>query len=235
MKVTIEIPKEFERDYDTDRFKDFFSRVMCDIKDGTLCGKYEQETAEMLMNAFRESEVARCTAADYLEKMCSRTASDNLSNTQDELSSEDERRAQRVKEECRGIKDLVLLMAETLGMFRKADGTGFAVYPDQWHAVMVNRICTDDFTGRRWRVQSGVNSVQITEWVKDLEFRVLVELQKNGIFSLVYNVVEPRQEIAGCDCLIYAKDDGVKLVPLWDVYKAELLANQALRSVVTSV
>ena len=55
MRIIIDIPEEFERNYKGDRFKDFFSRVLCDIQDGTLCGNYEKETAEMLLNAFDES------------------------------------------------------------------------------------------------------------------------------------------------------------------------------------
>ena len=53
--VSIKVPKEFVFDYKTDKFKDFFERVACDIKDGTLCGNYEQETVEMLKKAFEES------------------------------------------------------------------------------------------------------------------------------------------------------------------------------------
>ena len=55
MKLIIDIPKEFETDYKGDKFKDFFSRVLCDIEDGTLCGNYEKETAEMFLKAFDES------------------------------------------------------------------------------------------------------------------------------------------------------------------------------------
>lgn len=53
--VSIKVPKEFVFDYKMDKFKDFFERVACDIKGGTLCGNYEQETAEMLKKAFEES------------------------------------------------------------------------------------------------------------------------------------------------------------------------------------
>lgn len=55
MRIIIDIPKEFESDYKGDMFKDFFSRVLCDIQDGILCGNYEKETAEMLIKAFDES------------------------------------------------------------------------------------------------------------------------------------------------------------------------------------
>ena len=58
MRIEIEIPKEFESDYKGDMFKDFFSRVLCDIENGTLCGNYEKETAEMFLKAFDESRIA---------------------------------------------------------------------------------------------------------------------------------------------------------------------------------
>lgn len=58
MRIEIEIPVEFESDYRGDKFKDFFSRVLCDIKDGTLCGNYEKETVEMFIKAFDESKTA---------------------------------------------------------------------------------------------------------------------------------------------------------------------------------
>ena len=58
MRIEIEIPVEFESDYRGDKFNDFFSRVLCDIKDGTLCGNYEKETVEMFIKAFDESKTA---------------------------------------------------------------------------------------------------------------------------------------------------------------------------------
>lgn len=57
MKLIIDIPKEFESDYNGDLFKDFFSRVLCDIQqNGTICGNYEKEMAEMFLKAFDESK-----------------------------------------------------------------------------------------------------------------------------------------------------------------------------------
>ena len=58
MRIEIEIPKEFEPDYVEDKFKDFFSRVLSDIKTGDLCGRYEREIVEMFINAFEESKLA---------------------------------------------------------------------------------------------------------------------------------------------------------------------------------
>ena len=53
MRVLIDIPAEFELDYRTDRFRDFFERAVADMD--VMCGKYERETAEMLSKAFEGS------------------------------------------------------------------------------------------------------------------------------------------------------------------------------------
>ena len=58
MRIEIEIPKEFGADYAKDKFSDFFGRVMADINYNGLCGKYEQETAEILAEAFKNSRPA---------------------------------------------------------------------------------------------------------------------------------------------------------------------------------
>ena len=52
MKLTIDIPREYERDFITDQFKDFFSRVIADINYDGMCGNYEKEIAEMFLEAF---------------------------------------------------------------------------------------------------------------------------------------------------------------------------------------
>ena len=54
MKITIEIPKEFEKEWNKDRFKDSLSRLSADAN--LLAGKYEKETAEMLIEAFKEAQ-----------------------------------------------------------------------------------------------------------------------------------------------------------------------------------
>lgn len=59
MKIIIDIPKEFERDYNEDRFEEFFSRLLCDINYKGICGNYEKETVEMFIRAFDESEVKK--------------------------------------------------------------------------------------------------------------------------------------------------------------------------------
>lgn len=55
MKILIDIPKEFEVDYNTDRFAEFFQRCRADMD--VLCGSYEWETAKILEGAFAESQL----------------------------------------------------------------------------------------------------------------------------------------------------------------------------------
>lgn len=54
MKITIEIPKEFEQDFINNRFEDAFQRFMADAH--CIAGNYEKETALMLINAFKNSK-----------------------------------------------------------------------------------------------------------------------------------------------------------------------------------
>lgn len=57
VKLTIDIPREYERDFSVDKFKDFFSRVIADINCDGLCGNYEKEIAEMFLEAFDKAIV----------------------------------------------------------------------------------------------------------------------------------------------------------------------------------
>ena len=52
MKITINIPKEFEEQFNTDRFQDSLLRLCCG-----LTGDYEVRTAIMLINALAYAEV----------------------------------------------------------------------------------------------------------------------------------------------------------------------------------
>ena len=56
MKVIIDIPKNFERDYTADKFKDFFLRIIATINYKGVCGRYEKESAEMFLKAFGDSK-----------------------------------------------------------------------------------------------------------------------------------------------------------------------------------
>ena len=55
MKITIEIPKEFEKHFLQDKFEDSFHRLNADAH--CLAGKYEQETLVMLIKAFKEAKI----------------------------------------------------------------------------------------------------------------------------------------------------------------------------------
>ncbi len=57
MKITIDIPREYERDFIADKFKDFFSRVITDMDYSGMCGNYEKEIAEMFLEAFDKAIV----------------------------------------------------------------------------------------------------------------------------------------------------------------------------------
>ena len=55
MKVTIDIPKEFEDHFNKDRFEDSLHRLSADAN--LLAGNYEQETAKMLTHALKNAEI----------------------------------------------------------------------------------------------------------------------------------------------------------------------------------
>ena len=61
MKITIEIPEDFENEYNNDKFSDTFIRILSDLllfkKDMILTGHYEIETLKMLRQSFEESEI----------------------------------------------------------------------------------------------------------------------------------------------------------------------------------
>ena len=56
MILQLEIPKDFECDYENDRFDDFFRRVFADIDFTGMCGNYEAETAQLMHDAFKNSK-----------------------------------------------------------------------------------------------------------------------------------------------------------------------------------
>lgn len=55
MKVTFEIPAEFEKEWNKDRFEDTFLRLRADCH--AMAGNYEMETLEMLTAAFHNARV----------------------------------------------------------------------------------------------------------------------------------------------------------------------------------
>ena len=58
MRIEIDIPKEFEKHFKQDKFKDSFERIMSDFKYCLCVGNYEYETIEMLEEAFENSKSA---------------------------------------------------------------------------------------------------------------------------------------------------------------------------------
>ena len=56
MKIEIEIPQEFEEHFMQDKFEDSLHRLSADAH--LIAGNYEQETAIMLIKAFKESKTA---------------------------------------------------------------------------------------------------------------------------------------------------------------------------------
>lgn len=61
MIISLEIPKEFEEHFNTDRFKDSLERVRTDIQyhGNPLSGLYERELIEMLRNTMAKAEVIK--------------------------------------------------------------------------------------------------------------------------------------------------------------------------------
>ncbi len=55
MKIEIEIPKEFEKHFNQDRFEDSLQRLSADAN--LLAGNYEQEMAMMLIGAFKDAKI----------------------------------------------------------------------------------------------------------------------------------------------------------------------------------
>lgn len=56
MKVIIDIPKEFEKHFNNDRFEDSLKRLKADAGE-CMAGLYEIELCEMLIEAFKEAAV----------------------------------------------------------------------------------------------------------------------------------------------------------------------------------
>ncbi len=56
MKIVLDIPDDYSRDYIADKFNNFFSRVYTDIDYKGMCGRYEKEIADMFLTAFDNSK-----------------------------------------------------------------------------------------------------------------------------------------------------------------------------------
>ena len=56
MKVTFELPEEFQDEFLKDGFEESLSRLCSDAH--LVAGNFEKETAKMLINAFKESKIS---------------------------------------------------------------------------------------------------------------------------------------------------------------------------------
>lgn len=57
MKITIEIPKDFEQDFKDNKFSDALDRFIVDVDYEGLAGNYEVEIAHMLKEAFAKAKI----------------------------------------------------------------------------------------------------------------------------------------------------------------------------------
>ena len=57
IKVTLDIPKEFADTFKTDKFRDFWGRILSDMDSNGLCGNHEKEIAAMLCKSFEQASV----------------------------------------------------------------------------------------------------------------------------------------------------------------------------------
>lgn len=55
MKIAIEIPSEFESEFEKDKFEDSLRRMKADAH--CLAGNYEKETVSMLIEAFKKAKI----------------------------------------------------------------------------------------------------------------------------------------------------------------------------------
>lgn len=81
MKITIDIPKEFEKHFSEDRFRDSLERIKTDCKspmNWLLSGRYEIELCEMLIEAFENAEIRKVghwVGEGYIDMCCSECGS----------------------------------------------------------------------------------------------------------------------------------------------------------------
>ena len=81
MTLLIKIPKEFEQHFKDDRFEDSLNRLSADAH--LLAGNYEQETAIMLINAFKYAvQVEETTNADRIRAMTDEELANILTDVQ---------------------------------------------------------------------------------------------------------------------------------------------------------
>lgn len=92
MKIILDIPKEFEKHFNNDRFEDSLQRIEADIHDcinetaqnvPSISGDYELELVDMLVEAFKNAETKEATEAlNKLEDKLDQAYSDAVNDAQ---------------------------------------------------------------------------------------------------------------------------------------------------------
>ena len=66
MKLVIDIPKDFEKHFSEDKFKDSLERIKADLnEDFVFAGNYERELLDMLIVAFEEARIIESSRSSY--------------------------------------------------------------------------------------------------------------------------------------------------------------------------
>lgn len=70
MEIIIKIPKEFEEEFNRDKFEDSLARVASDIESFgfQLAGRYEQETIKMLREVLKDSVIIPKGHGDLIDE-----------------------------------------------------------------------------------------------------------------------------------------------------------------------
>ena len=80
MRITIDIPKEYEKHFDNDRFENSLKRISIDVMDEIECnfaisGKYEIELCKTLIESFKNAKPVKhgkwIKGKDWDEWLCS--------------------------------------------------------------------------------------------------------------------------------------------------------------------
>lgn len=88
MKITIDIPQDFEEHFNQDKFKDSMGRIAADIifqvySEDSVSGNYEIELLEMLSGAFETAETKESTEAlNKLKDKLNQAYSDAVNDAQ---------------------------------------------------------------------------------------------------------------------------------------------------------
>lgn len=74
MYLMIEIPEEFEKDFNNDKFKECFERLLADTKDRfkehniLLAGNYEIETLKMFIESFENADIVDKELVSFVKR-----------------------------------------------------------------------------------------------------------------------------------------------------------------------